>query len=124
MLRDPVDRAYSNWMHLWMDGLEPRADIVEAVSHEQKRIDAGWAPFWHYRGLGMYGRQVEDLFDHFPREQVLLLRYKTLVDAPDRALDRVCDFLGRRGPARSSRSRRTTRGPSCATESGPARSGR
>jgi hypothetical protein len=97
VLRDPVDRAYSNWMHLWMDGLEPRADIVEAVSHEQKRIDAGWAPFWHYRGLGMYGRQVKDLFDHFPREQVLLLRYKNLVDAPDRVLNRVCDFLGVEG---------------------------
>ena len=97
MLRDPVDRAYSNWMHLWMDGLEPRADIVEAVSHEQKRVDAGWAPFWHYRGLGMYGRQVKDLFDHFPREQVLLLRYKNLVDHPDRVLNRVCDFLGVEG---------------------------
>ena len=22
VLRDPVDRAYSNWMHLWSDGLE------------------------------------------------------------------------------------------------------
>jgi Sulfotransferase family len=97
VLRDPVDRAYSNWMHLWMDGLEPRADIVEAISHEQKRVDAGWAPFWHYRGLGMYGRQVKDLFDHFPREQVLLLRYKTLVDEPDLALNRVCDFLGVEG---------------------------
>ena len=41
VLRDPVDRAYSNWMHLWMDGLEPRADIVEAVRREQKRIDDG-----------------------------------------------------------------------------------
>ena len=97
VLRDPVDRAYSNWMHLWMDGLEPRADIVEAVSHEQKRIDAGWAPFWHYRGLGMYGRQVKDLFDHFPQEQVLLLRYKTLVDEPDLALNRVFAFLGVEG---------------------------
>jgi hypothetical protein len=97
VLRDPVDRAYSNWMHLWMDGLEPRADIVEAVAQEQQRIDAGWAPFWHYRGLGMYGRQVKDLFDHFPREQVLLLRYKTLVDQPDRALNQVFAFLGVEG---------------------------
>ena len=97
VLRDPVDRAYSNWMHLWMDGLEPRADIVEAVSREQQRIDAGWAPFWHYSSLGMYGRQVKDLFDHVPREQVLLLRYKTLVDEPDQALNRVCDFLGVEG---------------------------
>jgi hypothetical protein len=90
----PVDRAYSNWMHLWMDGLEPRADIVEAVSHEQKRIDAGWAPFWHYSGLGMYGRQLEDLYAHFPREQVLLLRYKDLVESPDQSLNRVFGFLG------------------------------
>jgi hypothetical protein len=23
IVRDPIDRAYSNWMHLWVDGLEP-----------------------------------------------------------------------------------------------------
>ena len=97
VLRDPVDRAYSNWMHLWMDGLEPRADVVEAVSHEQERIDNGWAPFWHYSSMGMYGRQVKDLFDHFPREQVLLLRYRELVDTPDDVLGRVFDFLGVEG---------------------------
>lgn len=94
VLRDPVDRAYSNWMHLWMDGLEPRADIVEAVKREQQRIDEGWAPFWHYQSLGMYGRQVADLFDHFPREQVLLLRYRELVEEPTGTLDRVFRFLG------------------------------
>ena len=42
----------------------------------------------------MYGRQVQDLFDHFPREQVLLLRYKSLVDEPDKVLNRVFGFLG------------------------------
>ena len=97
VLRDPVDRAYSNWMHLWMDGLEPQADIVEAVAREQERVDAGWAPFWHYSGLGMYGRQLVDLFEHFPREQVLLLRYRELVDSPDQTLNRVFDFLGVEG---------------------------
>ena len=94
VLRDPVDRAYSNWMHLWMDGLEPRADIVDAVAREPRRVDDGWAPFWHYSGLGMYGRQLQDLFAHFPREQVLLLRYRDLVDEPEAVLRRVCRFLG------------------------------
>jgi hypothetical protein len=98
VLRDPVDRAYSNWMHLWMDGLEPCGDIVDAVRREQHRIDAGWAPFWHYRSLGMYGRQVADLLDHFPREQLLLLRYAELVTDPVATLDRVTSFLGV-GPA-------------------------
>ena len=23
IVRDPIDRAYSNWIHLWVDGLEP-----------------------------------------------------------------------------------------------------
>ena len=94
VLRDPVDRAYSTWMHLRLDGLEPCADIVEAVRREPARVDAGWAPFWHYQRLGMYGRQLADLYRHFPAEQVLLLRYKYLVDQPEATLDRVCDFLG------------------------------
>ena len=94
VLRDPVDRLYSNWMHLRADGLEPCADVVEACEREQRRIDAGWAPFWHYRSLGMYGRQTADLFQHFPREQVLLLRYRDLVEQPDRTLDQACRFLG------------------------------
>ena len=94
VLRDPVDRAYSNWMHLWMDGLEPCGDLVEAVRREQRRIDAGWAPFWHYRSLGMYGRQVADLLEHFPREQVLFLRYAELVKDPSAALTAVASFLG------------------------------
>jgi hypothetical protein len=94
VLRDPVDRAYSNWMHLWADGLEPCADVVEACAREARRVDAGWAPFWHYRGLGMYGRQLADLFEHIPREQVLVLRYRALVDDPHTALNRVARFLG------------------------------
>jgi len=94
VLRDPVDRLYSNWMHLWADGLEPCRDVVEACEREPRRIDEGWAPFWHYRALGMYGRQLADLFEHFPHEQVLLVRYRSLVEDPHASLNRVCRFLG------------------------------
>lgn len=94
LLRDPVDRAHSNWTHLWNAGLEPEADFLTACRAESDRIAAGWAPFWHYLELGKYGRQVRHLFEMFPREQVLLLRYRELKDAPAATLDRVCDFLG------------------------------
>jgi hypothetical protein len=97
VLRDPVDRAYSNWMHLWMDGLETESDVVNAAAREHERVNAGWAPFWHYSGLGMYGRQLKDLFEHFPHEQVLTLRYRELVDSPDHTLNRVFGFLGVEG---------------------------
>ena len=92
--RDPVERAHSNWTHLWSAGLEPVGDFVRACAEEERRIAAGWASFWHYTGLGRYGEQLEYLFTLFPREQVLVLRYRRLVDEPAQTLDRICGFLG------------------------------
>jgi hypothetical protein len=94
VLRDPIERAYSNWMHLWSDGLEPISDFVRAWSAEPERIAAGWAPFWHYRRLGLYGEQLRHLYRLFPAEQVHVLRYRDLVDDPVATLDGVCHFLG------------------------------
>ncbi|MFI5935236.1 sulfotransferase domain-containing protein [Actinoplanes sp. NPDC051494] len=94
LLRDPVDRAHSNWTHLWNAGLEPEADFLTACRAEERRRADGWADFWHYVSLGLYGRQVQHLYKVFPREQVLLMRYRDLKDAPAATLDRVCAFLG------------------------------
>jgi hypothetical protein len=94
IIRDPVDRAYSNWMHLWVDGLEPSADFCEAWRLEESRIRAGWAPFWHYQRMGRYGEQLADLFTRVDRERVLVLRYRELVSEPASTLDRVSTFLG------------------------------
>lgn len=94
ILRDPVERAHSNWTHLWSAGLEPVGDFVLACQHEQRRIAAGWASFWHYTGLGKYGEQLDYAFSLFPRDQVLVLRHQLLVDSPAATLDRICSFLG------------------------------
>ncbi|HVT68703.1 MAG TPA: sulfotransferase [Trebonia sp.] len=94
VVRDPVERAHSNWTHLWSAGLEPVGDFVRACAEEERRIAAGWASFWHYTGLGRYGEQLARAFTLFPREQVLVLRYRRLIDEPAATLDRICGFLG------------------------------
>jgi hypothetical protein len=94
VLRDPVERAHSNWTHLWSAGLDPIGNVVEACAEEDRRIAAGWADFWHYTSLGKYGEQLDDLYSVFPREQVLVFRYRALIDSPALALDRICGFLG------------------------------
>ena len=94
ILRDPVERAHSNWTHLWSAGLDPIGNFVEACAEEDARVAAGWADFWHYTRLGKYGEQLENLFLHFPQEQVFILRYRALIDAPAQTLDDICEFLG------------------------------
>jgi hypothetical protein len=94
VLRDPVDRAYSNWMHLWSDGLEPESDFVTAVAMEDARRRRGWAPFWRYRSLGLYGRQLARVRSLFPPEQLHVLRYRDLVESPEQTLSGVWQFLG------------------------------
>jgi Sulfotransferase family len=94
VLRDPVERAHSNWTHLWSAGLDPIHDFLGACAAEDRRIAAGWAQFWHYKKLGLYGAQVEHLYSVFPREQVFLLRYHTMVEDPPGTLDKICAFLG------------------------------
>lgn len=94
IIRDPIDRAYSNWTHLRADGLEPEADFLTACRREPLRIAAGYAPFWRYLELGHYGAQLEQLFSVFPREQVHVLRYRDLIDDQQATLDAIFTFLG------------------------------
>jgi Sulfotransferase family len=94
IIRDPVDRAYSNWTHLWSDGLEPVPDFLDALALEDERVARGYAPFWHYSRLGLYGAQLQHLYTLFPREQVLVLRYRQLAEEPAQTIATVCDFLG------------------------------
>ena len=95
ILRDPVDRAYSNWAHLWADGLETDRRLPDRLRRRAaRRAEAGWAPFWRYLATGLYGRQLRHLYGLFPRDQVLVLRYFSLVEEPRLTLDAVCRFLG------------------------------
>jgi hypothetical protein len=94
ILRDPVERAHSNWTHLWSAGLDPVGDFVAACAEEDRRIAAGWADFWHYTSLGRYGEQLERLYSVFPASQVFVLRYRSLIENPALVLDQICAFLG------------------------------
>lgn len=82
IVRDPIDRAHSNWLHLWADGLEPEGDFVAACALEDERRARGWGMFWHYLRLGRYGEQLEHLLSLFPVERVHILRYRHLVENP------------------------------------------
>jgi Sulfotransferase family len=94
VLRDPIERAHSNWAHLWSAGLDPIGDFVQACRAEEQRTAAGWADFWRYKDLGRYGHQIKQLYTVFPAEQVFMIRYREMIENPAGTLDRICGFLG------------------------------
>lgn len=94
LLRQPVDRAYSNWADLWSQGRETSDTVAKAIELEAERTAAGWEPFWRYRSLGCYGTQLQQLLEIFPAEQVLVLLHDDYVAQPETVLRTVCSFAG------------------------------
>jgi hypothetical protein len=94
VLRDPVERAYSAYLHLRRAGREPLASFADALAAEPARIAAGWQHFWHYAAMGFYAGQLEAYLERFPRAQLRVLRFEDFARDPRRALSELAAFLG------------------------------
>jgi len=93
VLREPTLRAYSNWADLREQGRE-NLDFASAMAAEEERRRLGWEPFWFYRELGLYGKQLTRLLTVFPREQVSVVLADDLAEAPDPTVAEIFAFLG------------------------------
>lgn len=99
LLRDPVERAYSQYHHERALGNEPLS-FADAVVQEPGRLAAdrrykSFAFIHHsYLTRGEYGRQLERWLAHFPRERILVLLSQDLFEAPVETLRAVQDWLG------------------------------
>ncbi len=94
ILRNPVDRAYSNFLMLRGEGREPHADFRRALREEERRLRDGWSPGWAYTQRGFYADSISIFMEHFPRGQMLFFLYEDLRDSPQQTLDVLFDFLG------------------------------
>ena len=99
LLRDPVERALSHY-HMERSRGREHWPLWPALLLERWRLrDAGdmavASPLrtFSYRARGDYARQLDRLFTHFPREQVLLLTSDELATVPARCLQRALAFL-------------------------------
>jgi len=101
LLRDPVERAISHYRMERQRGVETRS-LLRAVLAEPQRLRGSRDDFSHgaawrwasYVDRGRYARQLDTLFAHFPRTQVLLLRSSDLLREPGAVLARTLAFLG------------------------------
>lgn len=78
ILRNPVDRAYANFLHIVRDDREPCRDFDLALQQEEKRIKDNWEWFWHYIQLGYYNEQLQRYYQIFDRQQIRVYLYEDL----------------------------------------------
>lgn len=93
ILRNPTDRAFSQFMHHVRDGYEPCLNFEAALSEESFRIRSGWWWGYHYKSAGLYYEQWKNYCLAFPAEQRLLLLYDDLVKNPAKCYSQICQFL-------------------------------
>ena len=93
ILRNPVERAYSHFLHMVRSGTEPLTDFAQALREEevgayQKRS------YQDYIGRGRYYEQLKRYFDAFNSEQIRVYLYEDLDKAPIDTLQDTFRFLG------------------------------
>jgi len=106
LARDPVERAYSHYLHEVRRGFEDLTfeaaiDMEgERLSGEVERMrqDPAYVSFEHqhhsYIARGRYMDQLDTMMKHIAPDQILVLTSEELFTTPADAYHRVLDFLG------------------------------
>jgi hypothetical protein len=105
ILRNPVDRAYSHYLHEVRLGFESLSfeealdaeptrlrGETERVLHDEKYFSFGWRHF-AYASKGLYWKSLEAWLQHFPRDQLLIIKSEDFYTNPTRILREVTAFL-------------------------------
>jgi len=92
ILRNPIDRAYSHFLHMVRSGTEPLDDFAQALREEEVRIHKE-RTFQDYIGRGLYYNQLKRYFRTFPQEQVRVYLYEDLSGAPISTVQDAFRFL-------------------------------
>ncbi|MEO8391823.1 MAG: sulfotransferase domain-containing protein [Chloroflexota bacterium] len=94
ILRDPVDRAYSNFWHERQQGREQETDFLSAFEkNHQQRLQSG--QLWgSYRVRGLYYQQLTRYYQTFDKQQLRVYLYEDWNTQPAGVLRAVFTFLG------------------------------
>lgn len=94
VLRNPVERAFSAYLHAVQWGLEPVGDFAEALRLEPERIRDNWWPFFHYKQRGFYSLQLQRYYDRFPADRIRIYLYEDFTSDPVAMLRDIFRYLG------------------------------
>jgi len=98
LLREPVSRAYSNYLWSKMNGLETEefATALQREAERERELPERLKftrPF-SYFSRGLYADLLEPYFERFMARQLFVARYEDIAERPSAVADAVHRFLG------------------------------
>jgi hypothetical protein len=98
LLREPVSRAYSNYLWSRMNGLETEDFAVALRLEDQRERDLPdrlkyTRPF-SYFSRGVYADLLEPYFNRFVEHQLFIARYEDIAEHPAAVAEAVQRFIG------------------------------
>lgn len=94
LLRQPAERAYSQFLHGRRTGWEPYTDFAQALAAEPSRIRQNWLPALCYSLPGFYAPTLQQYLTSFPKEQLRVYLYEEWQAQPLRILQEIFQLIG------------------------------
>lgn len=94
ILRHPVDRAYSNFLHCIGRGVEPLKVFEEVIKEEEKRMKENWGLVYYYKEKGFYYKYLKTYFELFHPSQIKVFLYEDFESNSKGILKEIFQFLG------------------------------
>jgi hypothetical protein len=93
ILRDPIERAYSNYLQRVRYG-GVKSSFYDELMRDYKSQEKLYGRSQLYVEMGMYYEQVKRYFDIFGREQVKVIIFEEFIQHPAQTVNEVLAFLG------------------------------
>lgn len=90
ILRDPVERAYSQYLWRVRDGRE-ELTFEQAIDAEKNRIIENYSFDYFYLDRGLYYKQVKAYLDNFTEVKIIL--FEEFKNNTEQVLKEICQFL-------------------------------
>lgn len=101
ILRNPVDRAYSNYLwskqNGWVAESETFEEALRLEEERERNYDTANVKFarpFSFFSRGLYATYLRNYLDEFPSSQILVLRNEDIADRPIELATRFFSFLG------------------------------
>ena len=100
LLRNPVDRAYSHYLHTKRDEYE-NLSFQQALLEESRRLEKAKESDDYLTELrlsyvkqGLYGRMLSNYFNYFQRENFLIIHFEEeFINKREETIKRILEFL-------------------------------